>query len=302
MSGYTLTWRGGKGGVLPTDGCVLRPDTLGAMPTDELARVPWIVGRQTTMLGDWFAMTGEPGPRLVVRDIPLLDGLGSQMQSGELVIDGDAGDELGASMSGGVIHVTGNVGDRAGGPATGKNFGMTGGEIVIRGNAGQYAGFLMRRGLILIAGTSQNGVGYRFLAGTIVVGRGPLDHPGLSMRRGTIVCLDPQAKIVTGGTFREEGVFEPVALRVVGRRVDELWDAFSIGGDVGGTTGGATGGATGGTSGGGPAEALSTEHPRALTPCGEHSRAWVGGWDGRWRLWSGDHLELGRGDLWQRVE
>ena len=129
------------------------------------------------------------------------------MQRGQLIIEGDAGDDLGASMSGGTIRVTGNAGHRAGGPHPASKRGMTGGEIIIEGDAGDHAGLLMRRGLIAVRGKCGASPGYRMLAGTVVAGHTKtaesqdIDHPGLQMQRGTILCLDPSATLHTGPNF-----------------------------------------------------------------------------------------------------
>ncbi|MEX0777282.1 MAG: hypothetical protein WD042_16380 [Phycisphaeraceae bacterium] len=243
MSGYTLTYRSDC--VACADGSHLRPDTLGQMPPDELRRA----------VGDAFDITGEPGDRLTLRGLPPLPRLGARMAGGELIVQGDAGDDLGASMAGGIIRVAGSVGHRVGGLDVGRDRGMTGGEIVIDSDAGDYAGFMMRRGLIAIAGKAGASPGYRMLAGTLVIGQGPLDHPGLEMRRGSILSMDcggrdaalaprgataapPQAKAVSmppqsilGLHLTHAGVFDATSLAGVGlivRRLRELgWPFFS---------------------------------------------------------------------------
>ena len=188
-----------------------------------------------------MTIRAETGQRL-----PPIDNLGALMQRGQLIIEGDAGDDLGASMSGGVIRVTGNAGHRSGGPHPTSKRGMTGGEILIEGNAGDHIGLLMRRGLIAVRGECGASPGYRMLAGTVVIGAcnregeapaaprttetprdtggsagaspSPLlssraiDHPGLQMQRGTILCLDPNAAIHTGPSFPAGGTIDAGAM------------------------------------------------------------------------------------------
>lgn len=259
MSGYTLTWRASNTAA-PTDGSTLRPDTLGSLDAATLAQHPvnaCASASTSATLGDLFNITGAPGARLTLRNAPPLNGLGTRMKSGELIIEGNAGGELGASMAGGLIRVTGSAGHRAGAPAVGSKRGMTGGDIVIHGNAGDFTGMRMRRGCIAIAGTCGKSPGFRMIAGTIIVGAGALDHPGLEMRRGTIISLEAGAEIATSGRFAEDGVFDTsavVVLRLLLRRMARL---------------------------GLPVDRAKLELGR------------------RYRLYSGDRMELNKGEIWQ---
>lgn len=277
MSGYTLTWRlnpspqpsphgRGSSNAGRIDGTTLRPDTLGALDPAALAQQPLPPASPVnacasasiiTTLGDLFDITGSPGERLTICNAPPLNGFGARMKSGELIVEGDAGDDLGASMAGGLIRVTGNAGHRAGAPAIGNERGMTGGDIVIHGNVGDFAGMRMRRGCIAVAGTCGKSPGFRMIAGTIIVGTGAMDHPGLEMRRGTIVSLDAGADIATSGRFAEDGVFDTsavVVLRLLLRRMVRL---------------------------GLPVDRAKLELGR------------------RYRLYSGDRMELNKGEIWQ---
>ena len=258
MSGYTLTCKPSQSPAL-VDGSLLRPDTLGHLTVAELAATLLPIGRAQVALGDVFDIAGDAGPMLTLRHPPLLDRLGSHMQHGTIIIEGDAGDDLGASMSGGIIHVTGNAGHRVGGPAVTSKRGMTGGEIIIDGNAGDFAGFLMRRGLIAIAGATGKSPGYRMLAGTIVLGSACTDAPGLEMQRGTILCLDHAQ---TPASFSKGGIIDasamPALLLVIKRLRELHWpcvmnDTF---------------------------DAQSAAH-------------------GAWQLWSGDRLMINKGEVLQ---
>ena len=227
MTGYTLTFRRDVSTAF-TNGSLLRPDTLGALPADELARLPLPVGRMQVPLSELMDISGAPGPDLTLRmeSHPPLNHLGALMRQGQLHIEGDAGDDLGASMTGGVIRVTGNAGHRAGGPHPTSKRGMTGGQIIVEGDAGDYVGLLMRRGLIAVRGVSGASAGYRMLAGTIVIGQANrnaqprdeaaaprvIDHPGLEMQRGTVLCLDPAAALATGPGFAAGGTIDAGAM------------------------------------------------------------------------------------------
>jgi hypothetical protein len=293
MSGWVLTYRSRSGPAL-VDGSLLRPDTLGPLDEAALAATLLPVGRTRVPLGELFIAQRTDAPRaehrperaapsdatgcgdasaieqrqpfgmviqpvLILRNTPPLDHLGAQMTAGELTIEGDAGDDLGASMSGGLIRVTGCAGHRVGGPHPTSKRGMTGGEIIIDGACGDYAGFLMRRGLIAVAGPCGRSPGYRMLAGTLALGQGPVDHPGLEMQRGTIICTREDAAVRWGPNFREGGAVEAGALpaiAVVMRRLRAL---------------------------GWPRDLPSSRPPLPA----------------KWRLWTGDALELNKGEVLQ---
>ncbi len=203
-------------GPQPIDGRALRPDHFADLSRDELAAMPINIGRTTRRLADLFDIEGDASDELILRDLPLLDGLGAGMESGKLIVECNVGDDLAASMSGGQIVVQGNAGHRVGGPGYGSPIGMTGGEIAVRGNAGDHVGHLMRRGLIAIGGACGKSPGFRMLAGTIVIARGPLDHPGLEMQRGTVIGLDDAYADEPGEHLCEAGEFPLSSLPAVG--------------------------------------------------------------------------------------
>lgn len=223
MSGYVLAWNPRDADAARLlDGSLLRPDVLGLLPIGEVRTHQLHIGNTTRPLQDVFTVTGEPGPALTIRHAPPLDRIGCRMKSGVLHIEGDAGDHLGASMSGGSIQVQGRAGHHVGGPFPGFHRGMTGGEILIRGDAGDYAGLRMRRGLIAVSGSTGRSPGYRMLAGTIVLGRGLLDHPGLELRRGTLICLDQQHPFTGHPAWISHGVFESSAIAFLGLLLEHL--------------------------------------------------------------------------------
>lgn len=205
---------------MPTDGSMLRPDCLGALNIDALAATTVSAGRRKKALGDLFDIEGQAGSRLTIRAAPPWHRVGAAIASGQLIIDGDVGDLLGASMTGGQIHVRGSAGGCAGGPDRGATRGMTGGEILVEGDAGDYVGLKMQRGLIAVNGSTGKSPGYRMLAGTIALGGAqeecPFDHPGLEMKRGTILIMDPQARLLLGEGFTESGQVAASALPAIG--------------------------------------------------------------------------------------
>jgi formylmethanofuran dehydrogenase subunit C len=257
MSGYTLTWKGDSAPhPRPADGAFLRADLLGTLDRSAIEAAPVMTGNPQRKLGEFFDISGEPSPdihssKLTVRNAPRWSRVGARMAGGELVIEGDAGDELGASMTGGVIRVTGSAGHRVAGPDFGTTRGANGGVVFVRGNIGDHAGLRMRRGLIVAGGTAGASPGFRMLAGTIVIAGGPLDHPLLEARRGTVLSLQAEgfspgslgAHLASDGRFPVESVAVLRLLlsqaRALGLAVDErtwsgnteLWsgDRFELG-------------------------------------------------------------------------
>lgn len=225
----------------PLDASPLRPDTLGALAPGDLEKVRLTVGARSLPLGELFEIDGEPGPRLLVYGGRNLIHLGAGMASGTLEVIGDGGDlcgvgmtggevrvrgsvgrSAGAAMSGGLLRIDGQAGDLLGGPSPTSAKGMTGGEILVLGPVGARAGHRMRRGLIACASTAGANPGHVMIAGTLIVAEGPLLRPGLDMRRGTILSLDPAARHDLGPNFRPDTRSRPVILRLLLGRLEDL--------------------------------------------------------------------------------
>lgn len=192
---------------IPIEFAGLSPAGISAHSLDEVRRLPLRRGNGETQLGDIFQVDGTPADEawLFAGDCRNIHGLGSNLTSGSIVVEGpigqragvgmqggqleirgDAGDWLGAEMHGGLIRVLGNAGSHVGAATAGAKRGMSGGTILIDGNVGGEAGLRMRRGLIGIAGSAGANLGYHMLAGTILVFGGCDGAPGTAMRRGTI--------------------------------------------------------------------------------------------------------------------
>ena len=192
---------------IPIDLAGLTPSALAGMSLTEIQRLAIRRGNRDATLGELFQVTGDPADQqwLLEGDCRQVHGLGSEIESGTIVVDGaigcrtgfgmrggrievrgDAGDWLGAEMRGGVIHVRGNAGSHIGAATPGAKRGMAGGTILIDGDAGDEVGSQLRRGLIAVAGSVGANLGFRMLAGTILVFGGCNGAPGMSMRRGTI--------------------------------------------------------------------------------------------------------------------
>jgi len=182
---------------------------LFSLPPKEVEKQTVLVGNRKFVLGDHFKIAcfdADKNSLLLCGETRRIISAGRQMESGHLMIEGDAGpytgaemsggelevsgnagDCLGEAMRGGVLRVHGNAGDWCGSAQPGQSKGMTGGTIVVDGSIGDEAGAEMRRGLLVAGGNSGKYPGLGMLAGTIIclgqLGAGA----GMEMKRGSIV-------------------------------------------------------------------------------------------------------------------
>jgi len=186
----------------------LRGLEAGAIAAQEV----WVEGAGRARLGDLFSVAAAPGGRVrLAGDLTLLDGIGTGLAGGALVVEGHAGWYLGQGMRGGAIEVRGSVGPQAGAALPGAKRGMTGGEIVIRGSAGPGLGAGCRRGLIAVEGDVAEGAGRAMLAGTVVAFGAVGAEPGLWSKRGSIVAL---RSVTPPATYRYACTYRPSYLPV----------------------------------------------------------------------------------------
>ncbi len=240
MNAYRFKWKDQPPGLI--DATVLRPDRLTSLSKRELAAKIIRCGNRNYPLGEVFdiqADAAQPEGSLHIPGSSLYRGLGTGMAAGTLIVDGHAGEAVGcgmtggevfvngaaghltaAAMSGGLIVVEGDVGDTLGGPPLGELRGMTGGEVLVLGNAGAYAATRQRGGVIAVSGGVGECPGYKMLAGTLVIGEGETHSPGLGMLRGTIIALKSAPTVLP--SFRPDGLVQPVVLRLLWRRLQQL--------------------------------------------------------------------------------
>jgi formylmethanofuran dehydrogenase subunit C len=168
----------------------LTPDRLAGRRRGEIEALTVWHGNRRERLADFFAVSGDGDEELRIEgDLRLVKFLGAGMTAGRLVVAGDAGMHTGAEMRGGELVVEGDVGDFAG-------TGMRGGRIVVRGSAGHQLGCAypgdhagMRGGEILVHGDAGDQVGAGLRRGLIAVAGRIGDAAGLRMLAGTIVAL-----------------------------------------------------------------------------------------------------------------
>jgi formylmethanofuran dehydrogenase subunit C len=168
----------------------LRPDRLAGMSAAEIERLELRHGNRPAAVGELFTVAGGGADDVRIEgDLVRVAGVGAGMAGGHLTIAGRAGPDAGAGMKGGEILVEGDAGDFAGAE-------MRGGRLVVRGSAGRrlggaYAGSRagMRGGEILVHGDAGAEAGAVLRRGVVAIAGRTGDAAGLSALAGTIVAL-----------------------------------------------------------------------------------------------------------------
>ena len=206
MSGLTLTLRNASAGRVDLSGLV--PHKIAGLEMRDIAQMVIGKTRDQFRLGDVFDITGTLSDTLTfVGTTALCDGLGAELESGTIIVEGNAGayagramksgrldmrgsvgDFLAAGLKGGLVTVKGSAGDFVGAVLTGEKNGMAGGTVVVEGDIGERAGDRMRRGTILTRGKTGASAGSRMLGGTIWAEGGLGPTPGPLLRRGTLIA------------------------------------------------------------------------------------------------------------------
>ena len=184
----TLTLRESPMVPLETEG--VTPDRLAGRPRGEIEALTVWYGNRRAQLADFFAVSGNGDEEVRIEgDLRRVKFLGAGMTAGRLIVAGDAGMHTGAGMRGGELLVEGEVGDFAG-------TAMRGGRLVVRGSAGHELGGAepgvragMRGGEILVHGDAGDQVGAGLRRGLVAVAGRVGNAAGLRMLAGTIVAL-----------------------------------------------------------------------------------------------------------------
>jgi formylmethanofuran dehydrogenase subunit C len=184
----TLTLR--EAPAAPLNAEALSPGRLAGLSRSEIERLQLQHGNRRSPLGELFAVSGagEEDVR-VVGDLVRVASLGAGMTGGRLTVEGSAGPHVGAGMQDGELIVEGDAGDWAGAE-------MRGGRLVVRGSAGRrlggaYAGTTagMRGGEVLVHGDAGAEAGAGLRRGLIAVAGRVGAAAGLSALAGTIVAF-----------------------------------------------------------------------------------------------------------------
>lgn len=176
---------------VPLEVEILTPLQLSGKTADEVANLTVFHGNREQLLADFFSIEGQiKDNKLEIEgDLSRVKLIGKGLSEGLIKITGSVGAHLGAEMSGGEIIVTGDAGDWIGRE-------MSGGRITIKGNAGHMVGSAVRGaeigiqgGEIIIYGNAKNELGNGMRRGLIAVGGNTGDFTGVNMKAGTIIVL-----------------------------------------------------------------------------------------------------------------
>lgn len=218
------------------DCSLLTAGRLAGKSRREIEHLPLPSGLREASVGDLFRVSGEDTQSIVIAGDRCLSGVGSGMEQGTIVVQGDAGDYAGEGMRGGRLAISGNAGAFAGsgmrggrlqiagdagpflgGARPGERHGMRGGLIIVTGNAGDRTADRMRRGLIVVSGNAGSYCASRMIAGTVLI-RGTVGAaPGFGLKRGTLLLDHPPQRLLA--TFQDSGAFDWLWLTLLGRQL-----------------------------------------------------------------------------------
>ena len=173
---------------VPLEAHCISPDTLTNLSQSGVENLEVMHGNDKARLGDFFTVKGKGHENILVEgDTSNVKFLGARMSSGSISIEGDVSMHLGWNMSGGEITVNGNAGDWVG-PE------MSGGRITIKGNAGHMVGSAYRGqttgilgGEIFVHGNVKNEAGHAMRRGLIAVGGNAGDFTGVNLLAGSVI-------------------------------------------------------------------------------------------------------------------
>ncbi len=175
---------------VPLEAECISPQRLAGLSAKNVEGLDVMHGNRKARVGDFFNVEGEGGEEIHLEgNLSLVKLVGMGMSSGSITIDGDIGMHIGCAMSGGQITVNGNASDWVG-PE------MSGGRITVKGNAGHMVGSAYRGessglkgGEILIHGNVKNETGGGMRRGLIAVGGSAGDFAGVNMLAGTVIAF-----------------------------------------------------------------------------------------------------------------
>jgi formylmethanofuran dehydrogenase subunit C len=175
---------------VPLEAEVVSPDRLVGLNEGKLAKLPVLHGNRSVALGDFFRVNGSSSDDIRLEgDLSRVKLIGCGMSRGRIHIAGSVGMHAGASMRGGEIVVEGDAGDWAGAE-------MKGGRLVVKGNAGHLLGSAYRGsrvgmtgGEVVVHGSAGAEVGNSMRRGLIAIGGSSGDFTGVNMLAGTIIVF-----------------------------------------------------------------------------------------------------------------
>ena len=131
-------------------------DRFASLGAKQIAELPVVHGGRRATLGDFFKVRGERSSTLRIEgELARVEGIGTAMAGGEIVIHGSAGAEAGARMRRGLVVVTGDV-------ERGAGTGMIAGTVVVFGKAAAGAGRFLKRGSLVALGAIERPASFRY--------------------------------------------------------------------------------------------------------------------------------------------
>lgn len=190
----------------------LTPCAVEGRSLAEIERFEIFHGNQKLPLAELFKVSGDltDGRFELSGNLAGVHWIGAHMQQGEIHVQGNVGRHLGSEMKGGQIHVHGDASDWVGGE-------LHGGLIHVRGNAGHLVGSAYRGGkrgmtggTILVGGNVGNEVGHTMRRGLLAVGGNCGDFVGINMLAGSILVFgDCGGRPAAGMRRGTVGLFGP---------------------------------------------------------------------------------------------
>ncbi len=194
----------------------LSADTLAGKSLAEIERLPLAFANQSVALAELFRVRGRDCTQLIFSgNTATLDGIGSAMTLGAVIVEGHAGayvaermrggtltvmGDCGAfsasGMRGGSVEIQGNAGPFLAANRPGHAYGMRGGTLCVRGDAGDRACDRLRGGTVIVEGSTGAFPGSRLVAGTLIVGGRLGADAGVELNHGSILCFDREARLI----------------------------------------------------------------------------------------------------------
>jgi len=188
---------------VPLEAESITPAVINKLKVKEIEKVKVFHGNREVNMAEFFSISDNKSKLLEVEgDMHKIKYLGANMADGEMQIEGDVGPHLGSAMSGGFIKVNGSTGDWIA-PE------MSGGKLHITGNSGHCIASAYRGaskgvtgGEIIIEGNVKNELGHAMAGATMIVGGKCGDFTGVNMVSGTILAFGEMGQRTGAGMKR----------------------------------------------------------------------------------------------------
>ena len=168
------------------------------------------------------------GFRVHVKNARHIHGLAAGLRSGDIVVEGGAGDYLAMLNGGARVIVEGDVGDYVAD-------GSWSGEVIVKGSAGYGASMYAYGGVLVVYGDAGDAVGQILKGATVIVNGNAGSSIGLYMVGGDIIVVGNAGRLVGDwmirGCIYVGGMYESLGnnakeVELTGEDVDKLSKLF----------------------------------------------------------------------------